>query len=83
MDWSVVSGQLSCSDSNDHDDAEYDHYYQVDGQHDLLETMSLHTHRHTDTDTHRQRYTQTDRQTHRRTHRHRYTQTDTQTQRYT
>ena len=39
----VSGGQLSGSDSKDHDDAQYDHHYQVDGQHDLLETMTLHT----------------------------------------
>ena len=41
---SLVSqcGQLAGSDSNDHDDTKYDDHNQVDGKHDLLETMTLH-----------------------------------------
>jgi len=37
----VISGQLAGSDSNDHDDAKYDDHNKVDGQHNLLEPMSL------------------------------------------
>ena len=39
----VPGGQLSSSDGKNHDDAKYDDDDQVDGQHDLLETMTLHT----------------------------------------
>jgi len=38
----VPGGQLSGSDGKNHDDAKYDDHDQVDGQHDLLETMTLH-----------------------------------------
>ena len=45
----VMRGRLTGGDRNDHDDAEYDDDNKIDGQHYLLETMTLHRHRQTDT----------------------------------
>jgi len=68
----VVMSQLSGGDCNDHNDAKYDDNNQVDGQHDLLETMTLHTHIQAHMQTARQthRHTSTDTQKHPHTHRH-------------
>ena len=51
----VVSwcGQLSERDCKDHDSAKDNNNNQVDGQNDLLETMTLHTDRQTDMQTDR------------------------------
>ena len=42
----VMRGRLTGGDRNDHDDAEYDDDNKIDGQHYLLETMTLHRQTH-------------------------------------